>query len=130
MGLSPLYDMGTALVAELLGDFAIQTCRSASAEMGLAPGGKMRQEISEDPFDFDDWDLEHSSRCFLHIANSLMWQAITDSAPPLPPPTAEQYTSAGLPWFDYYSDQSALGGSERFKGLKSWRFRRRSALRC
>ena len=24
--------------------------------MGLAPGGRMRQEIFEDPFDFEDWE--------------------------------------------------------------------------
>ena len=30
--------------------------------MSLAPGGMMRQEIYEDPFDISDWDTEHSSR--------------------------------------------------------------------
>ena len=25
-------------------------------DMGLAPGGRMRQEIFDDPFDFEDWD--------------------------------------------------------------------------
>jgi hypothetical protein len=97
----------------------MQCCMSAPSEMGLAPGGKMKQEIYENPYTFDEWDLEHSSRCFLHIANSLMWQAITDSTPPLPSITAERYTDAGLPWFDYYDDALALEGSKELANLKS-----------
>ena len=91
----------------------------SSVEMGLAPGGMMKQEIYEDPYPFDEWDLEHSSRCFLHIANSLVWQAITDQAPPTTPPTAEQYSRSGLPWFDYYDDALALEGSKQLAKLKS-----------
>ena len=80
----------------------------------------MRQEIYEDPFDIDDWDTGQKSRCFIHIANSLVWRAITSEAPPIVPFTAKEYTSHGLPWFDYYSDNStALKGSGKLKGLKS-----------
>jgi hypothetical protein len=91
-----------------------------SPDMGLAPGGRMRQEIYEDPFDFNDWDRSTSSRCFVHIANSLVWRAITGEAPPTVPPTAQAYTSAGLPWFDYYAEGAeALEGSDILKQLKS-----------
>ena len=80
----------------------------------------MKQEILEDPYDFNDWDRKTSSRCFVHLANSLMWRAITGEAPPTVPPTAKQYTSAGLPWFDYYNaDAEALEGSEILADLKS-----------
>ncbi len=91
----------------------------ASPDMGLAPGGRMRQEIHEDPFDFRDWDMSRSSRCFTHLCNSLVWQAITHEAPPTTPPTARQYTEAGLPWFEYYSDTPALQGSDVLARLKS-----------
>ena len=101
-------------------------CRSMSVlcdstlDMGLAPGGKMRQEIYDDPHDFEDWDTEHASRCFVHIANSLVWASITGKAPPSPPPTAKQYTKAGLPWFDYYAEgETAVDGSEKLAGMKS-----------
>jgi hypothetical protein len=91
-----------------------------AADMGLAPGGRMRQEIYKDPFKLSDWDLDHKSRCFVHLANSLVWRAITGEAPPTVPFTATEYTRHGLPWFDYYSDNStALKGSEKLKGLKS-----------
>lgn len=92
----------------------------ASAEMALAPGGQMRQEIYDDPFDLRDWDVSAGSRCFVHITNSLVWHAITGQAPPTVPPTAKQYTKAGLPWFEYYdAEAKALQGSDTLSGLKS-----------
>lgn len=94
--------------------------RCVSPEMGLAPGGKMKQDIYKDRFELDDWDLEHSSRCFIHIANSLVWHEITGSYPPHQPPSAHEYTKAGLPWFDYYDDHlKALAGSSKLANLKS-----------
>jgi len=98
----------------------VPTAAGASLDMGLAPGGRMRQKIYDDPHDFDVWDLEHASRCFVHIANSLVWRAITGQAPPTVPPTAKEYTDAGLPWFDLYDEQvAALGGAEELADLKS-----------
>jgi hypothetical protein len=92
----------------------------AAADMGLAPGGSMRQEIYEDKFDFSDWDLRHESRCFVHLCNSLVWRAITGEEPPTVPPTAKEYNKHGLPWFDYYADgETALSGSEVLSKLKS-----------
>lgn len=37
----------------------------------------MGQEIYDDPHDFSDWDLRHSTRCFVHMANSMTRRAIT-----------------------------------------------------
>lgn len=91
-----------------------------AGDMGLAPGGKMKQEIYDDPYGLDDWDTENCSRCFIHIANSMVWSAITGKKPPTVPPTAKEYTSAGLPWFDYYSDNNtAMEGSNVLNALKS-----------
>ena len=92
----------------------------AHYDMGLAPGGRMRQEIYDDEYGLDAWDQEHKSRCFVTIANSMQWLAITGERPPTSPPTALQYTDAGFPWFDYYDgDRTALSGSETLAGLKS-----------
>lgn len=89
-------------------------------EMGLAPGGRMRQEIYDDPYDFGDWETRHRSRCFVHLADALLWRAITGAAPPTTPPTAEEYERAGLPWFEYYAaDRKALAGSGKLAGLDS-----------
>ncbi len=90
------------------------------AAMGLGAGGRMRQEIYRDHYDMSDWDLEHSSRCFVHIANSLVWRALTGEHPPTVPPTAKEYTRMGLPWFDYYAeDLEALEGAEKLATVKS-----------
>jgi len=92
----------------------------AMADMGLAPGGRMRQEIYDDPHEFADWDRTNRARCFIHLANSLVWRAITGANPPTTPPTAAEYTRAGLPWFDYYAaDRKALEGSSRLRRMRS-----------
>jgi hypothetical protein len=91
-----------------------------AAEMGLAPGGTMRQEIYDDSFDFSDWDTRHKSRCFVHLCNSLMWREMTGENPPTTPLTSKEYTKHGLPWFDYYADgETAVSGSDVLSKLKS-----------
>ena len=88
------------------------------SSMGLAPGGRMRQEIYEDEYGLDAWDQRHASRCFVTIANSTQWMALTGERPPTEPPTARDYTDAGLPWFDYYGgDLKALEETEKMRGL-------------
>ena len=96
-------------------------CRmSVKDEMGLAPGGVMRQEICDDPHGIESWETTASSRCFVHIANSAQYKAITGMEPPTKPPSAKSYTDAGLPWFEYYADDlGVLGGSVKLAGLDS-----------
>ena len=80
----------------------------------------MRQEIYDDPHAVDDWDLDYRGRCFVHIANSLVWRAITGESPPTVPPTAKEYRAAGIPWFEFYAEDSkALDGSGLLAKLKS-----------
>jgi hypothetical protein len=92
---------------------------AVSLSMGLGAGGQMKQDIYDDPYGFDEWDPGARARCFVHIANSEMWRACTGEAPPTQPPTAAEYTKAGLPWFDYYDETPAIEGSAILRGLKS-----------
>jgi hypothetical protein len=102
------------------GEFTKLFSVGSPGSMGLAAGGRMRQKIYDDSYSFEDWDLGHASRCFVHIANSMVWRSITGKAPPTVPPTAKEYTQAGLPWFDLYdSDMQALDGAKPLDGLKS-----------
>jgi len=94
-------------------------CAPPMMDMGLAPGGHMQQEIYDDPHSLTDWDQHHSRRCFVHIANSLVWRSVTAEEPPTVPPTAAEYTRAGLPWFDWYADRPALDGAGVLRKLKS-----------
>ena len=95
-------------------------CCEESDGMGLAPGGQMRQEIYKDPYNISDWETQHSSRCFVHIANSMVWRQVTGENPPTTPATADEYTRRGLPWFLWYDDKhTALEGSKPLTRMKS-----------
>jgi hypothetical protein len=87
--------------------------------MGMGAGGRMKQQLFDDPFGLDEWDTKNTSRCFVHLANSMTWRAITGDEPPTTPFTADYYTSRGMPWFDYYSDGPTLKGTETLKGIKT-----------
>ncbi len=101
-------------------DQVMMPCAAAPGmAMGLGAGGMMRQEISEDPYCEDEWDLERGQRCFVHLCNSAIWQQITGNAPPSVPPTAKDYAWAGLPWFEYYGDAPAVEGGALLGAIKS-----------
>ena len=99
---------------------------SPAQEMGMAPGGLMRQRIHEDAEGLDAWDTSISSRCFVHLLNSEQFFRVVGVEPPTMPPTAKDYSDAGMPWFDYYDgDRAALEGAKKLAGLhsvaaKSW----------
>ncbi|MCP4572673.1 MAG: hypothetical protein GY838_10015 [bacterium] len=104
-----MYRIGSATASE-----------PSCADMGLGAGGRMRQEIYDDEFGLDAWEFDHGASCFVHIANSLTWRAITGEAPPTLPPTAKQYSKAGLPWFDWYDEgRGATKGSGVLARLKT-----------
>lgn len=95
-----------------------RVCEAES--MGLAMGGKMCQEIYQDPHPLAGWDQSLTRRCFVHLCNSLVWRQITGTNPPHPPLTATEYRNAGIPWFDYYrEDLKPLQGSKRLAGVKT-----------
>jgi len=99
-------------------------------DMGLAPGGRMRQEIYDDPYKLSDWEPTHRSRCFVHLTNSAMWRDITGEAPPTVPPTAEAYAREGLPWFEFYDEgATAVNGSDVLAGLKSVEQKKKDQVR-
>ena len=80
----------------------------------------MRQEIFEDEHGIDAWDTSTGSRCFAHIVNSVQLLHLTGCQPPRTPPTAQDYTNARLPWYDYYGgDLKALQGAKELTELDS-----------
>lgn len=82
-------------------------CSTESA-MGLAPGGRIRQVIEEDPYGIDDWDTSVYSRCFVHLLNSRDYRRVTGRKPPPTPITAQAYADADVPWFDWYGEGESL----------------------
>ena len=51
--------------------------------------------------------------------NTDEYHSVTGKEPPNYPFSAEMYNAAGLPWFDFYSDNSSLDGADDLKNLKS-----------
>ena len=80
----------------------------------------MRQEVYDDPYGIDAWETHAMFRCFVHIANSQSFHAITGRRPPTEPISADEYQVAGIPWFDYWNDEvKALKGSKVLAQLDS-----------
>jgi hypothetical protein len=89
-------------------------------DMGLAAGGRMKQQVFKDPHGIECWDSKNKTRVFIHMANSVGWQHVTGALPPHPPLSAAQYTARGYPWFDYYEEGAkSQSGTDALKGLKS-----------
>jgi hypothetical protein len=96
------------------------SCAAGGRAMGLAAGGRMKQQIYADPYGLEAWDQAVSSRCFVTLVDAVQWLEVTGEAPPTRPPTAADYSRAGLPWFDYYAaDLETLAGAPALTLVKS-----------
>ncbi|KQU58246.1 hypothetical protein ASG84_16595 [Rhodococcus sp. Leaf278] len=101
-----------------LPDFIV--CAAPASDMGLGGGGSIRQTIASPLRHHDDWDLDHGIEFTVDIANSDEWQHSTGEVPPTMPPSAADYTRAGLPWFLWYNDfAGARRGSAELANTKS-----------
>ena len=94
-------------------------CIANNFEMGMAPGGLMRQQTEEDPYGLDVWDQENGLRLFVHLANSELYENVTGNVLPQKPVGVSDYTKAGLPWFEHYTDFPAVTGSGKLIDLDS-----------
>eukprot|EP00466_Bigelowiella_natans_P010171 jgi/Bigna1/56286/estExt_Genewise1Plus.C_910035 len=72
--------------------------------MGLAAGGKIKQEIYRDIRDPREYDTKRKARLFVHMVNSPMYTALTNEKMPPPVMTAKTYAMARLPWFEIYAE--------------------------
>jgi hypothetical protein len=98
------------------GDSDIYYC---AAEAGLGAGGRMRQKITADPYGLEAWDISRTSRCYVHLCLADDWMRLTGTLPPHQPPTAKDYTRAGLPWFDYEDAKPAVEVKTALSNIKS-----------
>jgi hypothetical protein len=88
-------------------------------DMGLAPGGRMAQQVFADSYGVEVWDRGHHDRCFVHLSNSLAWRAITGKDAPTIPLSAADYSKHGYPWFETYSDAPTVKPQSKLASLKS-----------
>ena len=74
-------------------------------DFGLAPGGKVIQEIYRDRFGSKFWDTKNSLRCFVTLANELQWIGITGEKPPVSPISSSDYKAHNVKWHDHYGEE-------------------------
>ena len=88
--------------------------------LGIAPGGKIEQEIYKDEYDFSEWETENGNRCFVHIADAELWRDITGKKEPKAPLSAKDYIEKGGRWFAYHAgSKKSLRGETPLDYLKS-----------
>lgn len=97
----------------------IECSRCSIVEEALGAGGRIRQEIAADPHGLKVWDIQVTSRCYVRLCLAGDWQQLTGLTPPQSPPTAQVYTNAGLPWFDYDDGKPAVSGATLLAKIKS-----------
>ena len=85
--------------------------RTENAEMGLAPGGLVKQKTLRDPYGYDAWDQTRWERCFIHLLNSRQYHAVTGVKLPYPPPGVRDYKNWRLPWYHHYSEGEPVEGT-------------------
>lgn len=89
-------------MATQLDAMAMPMAAAPTPDMGLGAGGQMRQEVYADRRPMSDYDQSESWRVFVHLCSAATWASITGELPPATPVDRDAYTSAGLPWFDYF----------------------------
>jgi hypothetical protein len=83
-------------------------------EMGFAAGGRIVQRLYRDEHGFESWQPRPSADLVVYVVNSEMYQRITGRPTPPTPVTAEDYTRAGLPWFELYDEARSAISTEQW----------------
>ena len=92
----------------------------AVIEMGIARGGKIKQQIMEDTYGAESWDDAVFRDVVIHIVNSEVYQQITGREAPPSPITVEQYHSSKIPWYSDYKEKApSLSPVAAFKRILS-----------
>jgi len=89
-------------------------------DMGIAPGGRIKQQVYEDEYELADWDQAQMRRCFIHLCDAARWRALTGAKPPRKPIRPREYRDGGLPWFNFFRKKSkTLKGSTKLASLET-----------
>jgi len=76
----------------------------AEDEMGIAAGGRIRQQIFEDTYGAESWDGSAYRDIAIHIVNSEAYHRITGLPAPPSPITADVYARQKIPWYSDYNE--------------------------
>jgi hypothetical protein len=98
----------------------IQYCMGGSIqEAGFGAGGRMKQEITADPYGLACWYAAITSSCTVRLCLAEDWLRLTGTPSPHEPPSARVYSAFGLPWFDYDNGIPAVTGETALSTVKS-----------
>lgn len=86
---------------------------AAPVELGLAAGGRIEQQIFDDPHGWETWNQAGAARVFVHLVDSMSYRAITGQEPPPTPIDRHTYAAHGVPWFAYYDEAAESVGPAR-----------------
>ena len=79
----------------------------------------MHQTTEQDPFAIDAWDQPQAQRHSVHLVDCAQWLQLTGEPAPDQPPSAADYTRAGLPWFDDAGQGAPIDGAPALAALDS-----------
>ena len=104
---------------------------SQPVEMGIGAGGRIKQQIIEDPYGVESWDETAFREVPIHIVNSAVYKQITGLEPPPSPITLAHYQACRIPWYSDYKEETpiaspagifkrvlSIGQIERSRGMK------------
>jgi tetratricopeptide (TPR) repeat protein len=83
---------------------AASAASSTPREMGIAAGGRIKQQVLADSYGFESWDELAFREVPIHIVNSEVYQQITGRPAPPSPITADQYAQHNIPWYSDYDE--------------------------
>lgn len=86
-------------------------------EMGVAPGGLIKQCILSDTAPASIWEATRTICFNVQILSSEVFAEVTGMDPPKTPITAKDYAEKGLPFYKLYNETSTVKGN--FDGIKS-----------
>jgi hypothetical protein len=105
--------------SDLKGSLSEESIGAVAPDMGLGAGGLIEQQIFQDTYPEEVWDTLHTSRVFVHLANSFAWEAITGKAPPTTPCDAATYARRNMPWYDHYLAKPVQAGGEKLQNIRT-----------
>jgi hypothetical protein len=86
----------------------------AGLEMGFAAGGRIVQKLYTDEYGIASWQREPVADLIAYVVNSEAYAEITGQPAPPSPISAEDYTNAGLPWFELYDEARSSVATENW----------------
>lgn len=91
-----------------------------SRELGIAPGGMIKQNIRQDHYDSDKWLKDLVFPISVQLLNSASYKCVTGESPLPCPIDAKAYADAGLPFFDLFEEEdSGVARADAFATSKS-----------